>query len=856
MFEALLGVVPVKPANCSGKNTSSTFEGRKISEGIAVCPSSDWILIAANVINDCLIMCRKSRRTGELSCVLMRSSKNIVIPAGSTGVTIPSFVNSHQLLTFALDIGRDVCNESSSTGRTKAVHINPVFSLLQSAEHPWNCCSSITPEFFLSLFGPEFDLCKAPILLIGSQNGNIYFTNFKCSVSKEKEGSILGPLYSLEQPVVGIHLASFPQKKLTNDNDPLAIAWDVEEESEERTDNEVPNAIIFVGQRGKISICHSNSLHSGESKSFPSLVEFQVPAPLTSSILVPKSCLLFTTLQGLYRICLRQECAKCFEEKLPNLASAPCSIRIPHVSFKFPEKIVDTSCVGYILKTRTSDSYCCTSESRDDPLLCSYVSVDGSLANLQVEIHKATSISVGQNAAIVGQEIKQCLQSIQVVGEKISKAKKKITLLNTILTDFKTVLDLLCAFGGACTRNCEIFRSSIPFACSFASTHEDVGVKIKKFFMDVRLTYNIPETETGQSHYDELGTGWSFLITSSSNASRSGSSSSSKSVSLMGMVPGDSICVRVEIESETTEGRPLVGSIHCFMHYTPHYLCESVLKDTLAFDWKKFKGVSLFLCNKTFTILDFYQSSKSMLHGDSKETLSSVQRKAVNQILTSPSLIASSKPASALLYSISLPISPDRALCAILASSHSITRESLSKLDARSLGSKLICALVPAANVDSTTGQNPKTVLFSSFDGSSTTFEVNSTELSAALTEEGRWCSEPLKLLIRSSSKHCITQVVSAIRMIMGSGDLAGFGTKLGKEDGPALPHAHTQGQLRERLQEMQHLRKEVGNMKEELSAASRERETNCMKSDTYDKKLQLLKSRTFSLFCKLRELS
>lgn len=852
--------MPSKLENCPGKNTAATFKGTNVSQGIAVCPSSSWTLIAANVINNCLIMCRKSHSTGEHSYVLLRSIKSIVIPAGTRDISVPSFVSAHQILTFACDIGMGVSNESSST-RTKVMHAKPVFSLIQSAEHPLKCCSSITPEFFLSLFGPEFDLCQAPVLLIGSQNGNIYFTNFICNVSRELEDSIMGPLYSLGQPVVGIHLAYFPPKKLTNDNDPLAVLWDLEEVPEERAHNGTPNAIVFVGQRGKISICHSNP---GESKSFPNTIEFQVPAPLTSSILVPNSCLLFATLQGLYRICLRQQCAKCVEEKLPSLMSPPCNLRIPHVSFKFPEKIFDTACVGYVLKTRTSDSYFYTPESEDDPLQCSYVSMDGNIAKVELEVHNdkhTTSSSVGQSASIVGQEIKHCLQSIQVVGERISQVKKNISMLDSVLANFKGVLDLLCALGGACTGNCDMFQSYSPFNCSFLSVHEDVGTIAKKLYMDVTLTYNRPKTETSQLHHDELGTGWSFILTLSLHASGSGSSSSSKSVSMTGMVPGDSVCLRVDVEEcGTPEGRSLVGSINCFIHFTPHYLCESVFGGASAFDVKTFKGVSLFLCSKTFTILDFYQPSKSMLLGGSMESLSIVHRKAVKQILSHEksssssfsSSTAPSRQSSALLYSLNLPICLESAIRTILATSNSFTKEDLTKLDARSLGTKLICALIPTANNESygSTRYQTSSKMFTSLDGSSVSFEVNNAEIPVALTEEGGRCSESLKLLIRSSCKCCLTQVVSAIHTVIAHDDVA-IGPKSVKERDVLLPHARRQ--LCERLEEMQHLCKETRSLKEELHAASNGMEMN---SETYGKKLHSLKLRAFSQFCKLRELS
>ena len=850
MFETLLGDVPGNATHSSKKSTTSTLDGNEFSESVAVCSSSIWILIAANITNNYLVMCRKSRNTKEISFVLQRSTKSIVISAGSRNISVPSFVSGNQVQTLAL-AGCSVGNKPPPT-RTNIMHAKPVFSLVQSADHSWNCCNSVTSVLFLSLFGLELDLCKAPVLLIGSQNGNIYFTNFTSIISREPEDSVVGPLYSLEQPIVGIHYVYFPMNTLTNDNDPLAISWDTGEEPEQSVDD-TPNMIIFVGQRGKIAICHSNL---GESKFFPNVVEFQLPAPVISSILVPKICLLFTTLQGLYRICLRQVCAKCFEEKAssPSLSS---TIRIPHVSFKFPEKIVNTSCLNYLLKTRICDSYYCSTESRAHPLQCSYGTTDGNIMTIQIQIHdrQAPSSSLGHSIAIVGQDIKQCLQSIQVVADKIHQAKKKLASLNTTLADLKGVLEVLSTLRQASTGKKEVLQY---FACSFHGVHENIGLRIKKLYMDVRLTYTRPEAGTGQPH-KALGAGWSFFITMSSHSSGSGSSVSSKSVSMEGMAPGDSVYLRMEVELiGCQEGMPVTGSIHTFIHYTPQHLCDLVSDNTYVFDGNTFKGICISFCSKILTILDFLQPAKPAQIA-SKESLPNVQRMEIEQILSHkmpPSLFSSSKmsstkPSSALLFSINFPVWPMSAMPFILASSHTSTKEELVKLDDNSLCSKLMCVLLPIASIDGATGRHiTNTMAFTLPDGSSVSFKVSNSEGSTVPSDEGRSCGS-LRLLIKSSSKSCLVQVVSAVHSLLVSNMEVG----LEKEKCQALPPTHTLEQLSKRLTTMKCLHTEVRNLNKELYSASHKMETNCMKLDVYEKKLHSIISRVFSVFCKLREI-
>ena len=842
MFDDFFGSKFGRSATPSAANTDNAIDGNQISEGIGICPASSWTLVAAAICNDHLIMCRKCRKTESMSYLLLQSNNTVQLSAVSREISIPSFVCNHQILSFGVvDTGRSV-GSAQPVPRTKTMHVNPVFIVVQSADHPCTRCTSMTAELYLALFGPEFGLSKAPVLIIGMQNGKIYFTNFGSNTGGKREDvdNLLGPLYDLEQPVVGLHVAYFPPEKLSSDDDPMAISWGTEDERQVVVDT--PNALIFVGQRGKVAICCSDP---SVKKCFHSFVEFQVPGPVISTVLIPRQSLLFTTLQGLYRVCLRQDCAKCIEEKMPSLAGNSCNIRIPRVSFSFPEKILTTRCPAYILKTRTSDEYYLShSESGSDPIQCSCASVDGSIATTKLTAHAngQTSVTGGQlNAEQVGREIKECLDAIQVTGKKISQTRKNVESLNNVLTVMRSNLELLCAVGNVCSESCGIFHSCSPFTCSFASAQECVGLRIKRLYFDVSITYSRPKTGADLPH--RLGPGWSFLIKSSSL--HPSGSSFSKSVSISGMAPEDSVSLRTEVDFEDSQ---VLGAIQCFIYFTPQPLCASNLMDNnVSSDFTRFQGISLYLCSKVVTVLDFATQCKQILPGSFDESLSSFKRKATSQALSSEPSQFKLSPLGP-NHSISLSISPYQAIRTIMTLSAATAKEDLLKLSNKLLGIRLLHALPPRQDGKGEDTSNVEGKMCTVLDGPCVSFEIRDRGLEVA-SDNSDGKTEPIQLLVRSSSKQSLVTVAAAVHAI-----LTHHSSRTSTSNRPGV--TADDDQFCEVLEGLRRIARDAGSMREELTSAHQQLSRNCLPLDAYESKVKSIRSRTFAAFCKLRELN
>ncbi len=136
-----------------------------------------------------------------------------------------------------------------------------------------------------------------------------------------------------------------------------------------------------------------------------------------------------------------------------------------------------------------------------------------------------------------------------------------------------------------------------------------------------------------------------------------------------------------------------------------------------------YKSVSLFLCKRDFTILDFLQDKK-----DTRETISSVQLRMIKSILSPEVSGDSSNQTASLLHSVNLSIPLDT----IIQGSAS-SPEDIQGMSTEVLGSKLLSVLVPAIPTHKPKSRNPSAkknaaLYYSAFDESSVTFEVNRTD--------------------------------------------------------------------------------------------------------------------------------
>lgn len=782
---------------------------------------------------------------------------------------MPSFIRAQQLQSVVSSPLGGVLLEG-----TRVMDVKPVFSLVQSESHSPRRHNTITSKLFVCLFGLESELSKTPVLLIGCQNGNVYFTNFR-SHSDRREDNLMCPLYSLEQPVVGMHTTFFPRNRHPEADD-LFLLQEMDE-WEVCDDENTHNAVIFLGQGGKIAICHVAS----DSQPLPCFMEFHVPSPIISSILLPNQFLLYSTMQGLYRVCLRQECADSVEEKLPSLSSTR-SIRIPEVSFKFPKKVFDSNCGSYLLHDSIGGEVnpfsMCKSE-QEDMSQCLCLTLNGRLSTFQFSPHSAWEKTHKRNSTQVGQEIKHCLRSIQEQGERLDGMMEKIKSFNSVLTELKGVLDILCVvvrsghgkekrevnstphlFPMSCSRGS-------PFTCTFKCISEDVGASVERQRVQIELTYH--SGGVGEA----LGAGWSFLATS-----LSGNLTTSKPIPISGLASGDSISMMVGVDSATCEGEgQLDGYINCFVQYSPHHLYKRLpWRENVAKNPLMFKVASLLLARKEFDILDFLQVRRNT----TRLTLASLQLRTVSAILRSdvagqPSKLSStSLSPPPLLHFVALSVPLNTAMGTIQTSDSSMTAEELNKLSPKAIASEFLCALVPAAAAarsQQSGGGSSSTFtsrrggrgaeILTAIDGEGVCIKIEDLPGHGAATRDRPDVTRDrrdgdtraagdvmLRLEIRASSRKCLAEVVSAVNKKVKCGALV-----------MAMPAGSAVTESREevcgRLEVLRQLLEEVGGLQREVSATYLKRRTNCMSVEVFHKALHTWRTKVFSMYCKLREL-
>lgn len=805
-----------KQTGCPRKGSAISAEG--VTVGIGLCPVSEWILIAAAVVNDNMVMCRRSHTTGEVSYVLLRSRRTTQVPSSGRGtIIVPSFVGAQQLQILVANSGSDLFRRER--GRTRTMDHKSVFALIQSKSRPsLQQHSTVTPELFGCLFGLESQLSTNPVLLIGCQNGVIYFTNFRSGNSsgiraKDAHPNLMCPLYSLEQPIVGIHTTYFPRNELSAIKDPFLV---LEEEEVHEHHSETHNAIIFLGLSGKIAICHASS----DKQPCPRFIEFHVPSPVLSSVLVPKHSLLYSSLQGLYRICLKQECFSSVEEKFPNLNSKQF-LRIPETSFKFPEKVFDSNHDGsYLLHGKTGGQPSVVpAESAEKRVHCLCLSLEGRLSTFVFKSHDTQGSSRKRSSKHVGREIKQCLQTIQTQSEKVEQLMGKIQSMNSIFSGLKSVLEVLNSVG---TAKAPTKSSSSPFTCSFKSTCEEVGVCVEKLCMMVQLTY----TRIGST----LGDGWSFLV-----ISLRGNCVTSKSVPITGMVSGSSVTVRMDMNTHTMSAVYPNGSLLAYIHHNPSHFLQWLPihnNSTPTKSSANLKGACLFLARKDFDILDFLQARKHL----TKESLSNHQLRTVKSILSpdlvKPPLIPNSSLPHNFKFSVLLTT-----VIRIVQAASSISIEELRKMNTETVGTKLLGVLVPGS-----ASSNP--VAKGGLSAPEVWMALNRErahfKLSSAVESRG---AEVLVLDIRASSRDVLVEVIGAVYRTLRNGVKQGPVTDPGSRE-----------ELCRRLQELKELLWDLAHTQREFSTAYQEMKTNCTTLESYYTSLQSCKSKTFSIYYRLRK--
>ena len=815
-----------------------------------------------------MLMCGRCSRTKETSQVLLRSNRMIELPTSSREtISVPSFIGARQLCTLDSSPGArggaSVDNSVKGGHHHRLLHHRPACLVLQSESHtPWRH-SVITSELFTNLFGAEYEHCKAPVLLIAGENGNIYFTNFARDGpgGRSECQDMLTPLHGLEQPITSIHSAYFPVRKDSSEFNPFLIQDEQEWRASYQEMSKTHNALLFLGLRGRVTVCYAAAT---DSQQHPGLgfVDYHVPGPILSSVLVQDRCLLYSTSQGLYRICLRTKCAESAEEKASSMHSK-LPIKIPEVSFKFPERVFDSDHAYYLFPCFPGGSpepgvlEQGGSDVEGDRECCLCVSLDGRLSTFSFSpctTEIPDSIVTRMGSSRVGREIKQCLETIQAQGRRTDEVMEEIRSLNAVLTELRDALDILCGIGETSLgreagpapwgtgRNLFNRSECTPaFSCTFQCTCEDVGVCTEQLSVVVELTRSTNSLSGSSAHSKGklLGKGWSLLATL-----MSGESAISKSVSITELACGDSVRLVLDASRESAgEEGQVGGAVNCFVRFNPAHLCEGQGVQRGRGGRSSCSGVSLLLGRREFDILDYLRPHKRVT---ARRTLSSLQAGAIKSILA-PSgvrgdVVKHSTPPT-LHHITTLTIALQTAVALIQCFS-TLSTAAIQESSISALSTEFLRYLLPKVLLKPSTA--PRGEIFTGLDGESVSFKLSCTEGESNNSRLSECAPDTvLKLDVRASSERFLARIVSAVngRLLRAPPS----------EGGANVSHT----KACEGLAKLRRLLGEVAEIRREMSSGKwSERRVGHDGSEAYLRTLNSWRARTVGVYCKLRELS
>ena len=677
---------------------SHTVSGDNVSVTIATYPTSDWTIQSALIYKDTLLILARVKESGKN--VIQALTPRLAVSLG--GVKVPSFLSSPPLLQHTL-VSEEHCAQAVNSRQARVLNYRPALSIVQrglkheSGRVLPGVVFSIQDVLYTQLFGPECKLANSPILLLGCQNGHIFYwdlNRLECS----EGGKRLVPLYSLEQPVVAIHALHVPQE--SDERNPLLLS------DSSPIVNGISNLLLFVGQKGKMVLCTAGN----DTQKFVNFSEFHVPGPILSSLLLEGQCLLYSTLKGVYEVCLKPGCIR---KSTSTSVNRSTSVLIPEMTFMFPNRV--SHAMSFVLAPVADElTLAAASSAGAEPKLCSRVlcmSACGHISSLNI----CTEIE-SRNSSVVAQDLRQSLTAIQATTKQIATAKHNLTSLNASLSELNDALSLLCDVA----RLSDAKSEESPFCCTLQPAFEEVGVSSRRAIIQVQLSY---------SGSKQLGTGWVFVVQLHSPEATNLPSCvkqqrtvvSSHASPIANLKKAGCLQMRVNVDVLSTA--PLACSVCCFLHYNTANMCCG---DSLASG-----GVSLPLCRKSFDALDFLEP----LQSSPKELLPTRDDLTCLDKILSPS-ISKLVPQCCPLHSLEVTI-PTAAACGSGSDIHSSCISFLKKL-------------VPVDTARTVEGSSAEAKL-TAHDGSPVCLKMVS-------QDDGNF-----KLVIQTASSKLLTEIASRV---------------------------------------------------------------------------------------------
>ena len=635
-------------------------DGEDVSLVLSTCRNPSWSVQCSAVYANTLLVFAIVKSTGER--ILTISMSTGCVDFGNC--SIPVFGRDFPAVQCTLSsqrchaIGYQSMHHSQHSGVLK---YRTVFAIAHCRQRQDSVRSKdnllpLQEDLYLQLFGPECKLANSPVLLTGSENGHIFYRDLNSLSGSSGGRQPLHPLYSLEQAVIAIHAVALPTKVIHDD--PLVVETD-----ERRTTEMNANALVFVGQKGKIAVCTA----AEPNQSVANFTEFNVPGPILSSVVVPDQCLLYSTLNTIFEICLKPTCVKNCKSITVGNSTSP--VLVPEMAFRFPSRIMNFA--GFLLQSVPNLS---TGGSESNTIHGRVVgiSLKGEVRSFSIVDRSGQAASMDSVSA--AQELKHSLTAIQVTSEQIAATKQRLSGINASLAELNNALSLLCDVAtvqlsnraaASCVQStsASVRANEIasPFHCDLSPMFDKVGILGRRVCIDVQVCY------TG---HKPLGVGWSLVIqlhyndaiipTRASNASAvigRATEVMSQTFPLAAMQSGSRVQTRVPVDASTL--RPLMCTVSCSLHYsTVSVLTELTQRiHSEQTGLSDAQGVTLPLSAKTFDVLDFLQpfqeSNRELIPSEKHPHFLCEQKPVTFHQSTSQT------PQQSLLHSLELSVSPD-----------------------------------------------------------------------------------------------------------------------------------------------------------------------------------------------------
>ena len=696
IFASLLGDKGGTDDKQISNQKTHTISGDDVSVTIATYPTSDWTIQSALIYKDTLLILARVKESGKN--IIQALASRLVVSLG--GVKVPSFLSSPPLLQHTL-VSEEHCAQAVNRRKARVLNYRPALSIVQrELRHESGgvlpeVVFSIQDVLYTQLFGPECKLANSPILLLGCQSGHIFYwdlNRLECSGAKR-----LVPLYSLEQPVVAIQALHVPQE--SDERNPLLLS------DSSPSVSGTSNLLLFVGQKGKMVVCTAGN---GTQK-FANFSEFHVPGPILCSLLLEGQCLLYSTLKGVYEVCLKPGCIR---KSTSSSVNSSTSVLIPEMMFMFPNRV--SHIMSFVLAPVADEPMeAAASSAGAEPKPCSRVlcmSACGHISSLNV----CTEIE-SRNSSVVAQDLRQSLTAIQATSKQIATVKHHLASLNASLSELNDALSLLCDIARLNDAECE----ESPFCCTIQPAFEEVGVSSRRAIIQVQLSY---------SGSKPLGTGWMFVVqlhspedtnlTPCVKQQRTVVSSHASPIANLKKAG----CLQMRVNVDVSSTAPLACSVCCFLHYNTTNMYYG---DSLASG-----GVSLPLCRKSFDAVDFLEP----LQSSPKELLPTRDDLTCLDKILSPST-SKLVPQCCPLHSLEITV-PTAVACGSGSDIHSSCISFLKKL-------------TPVDTTRTVEGSSAEAKL-TAHDGSLVCLKV--------VSREGNF-----KLMIQTASRKLLTEITSCI---------------------------------------------------------------------------------------------